>query len=418
MKLCKSFLLLCLTAKADVLHFKYEGLKNSYKGFRDSNTFLQNKSMSQQEELQKEAVLLEEEERKLGDKATEAEKAALQNKFINLQNKFRSQQEEEKKTSELIEEQSRDEIVNAAKSIIGTNVLIENSIVLHGGSDITKDILSSLNEKEVNIKSNKDSLKVGYVDSYKFVGQSKDAQKSKKFFEEKVAKLQNRQRELMNSQDSKDFDPENAQRELQSLNDDAMRAQQLMIDKINVTLLNSAAIVAQKEGIDLIIDQKMIFGGGIDLTDSIIAESKLDNKFDGKSNSKVLSINWDSVISGYSKAQDMLKSQNEQRDNILKELESKYNNIQKMRDDKKSEDEISKAEEEFGRERYQRAQKLKESAKQSEETIINNVKSMSKTIASKKGAPLMVINGEFNSGVFYPGKDISSEVIKALNGNK
>lgn len=418
MKLCKLFLILCLTAEADVLHFKYEGLKKSYKGFRDSNTFLQNKYSSIQEELQKEALLLEEEERKLGDKATESDRTALQNKFDKLQNKSMVQQEDMKKTAELIEEQNKEEVVKAAKTITGTNVLIENNIILYGGTDITKDLLSSLNEKDVTIKSNKDNLKIGYVDSIQFINQSKDAQKSKKFFEDKVAKLQKRQKELIGSQDSKDFDPESAQRELQSLNDDAMRAQQLMIDKINSSILNAASIVAEKEKIDLIIDKKLIFGGGIDLTANVIAESKLDNKFEGKSTSKALSINWDIVISGYIKAQDMLKAQENQRDNISKELESKYNNIQKMRDDNKSEKEISKAEEEFGRERYQRVQMLKESTKKSEETIINNIKSMAKTIASKKGAPLMVINGEFNSGVFYPGKDISLEILKALNGHK
>ena len=146
MKLLKTFLLLSVVTNADVLHFKYEGLKNSYKGFRDSVTFLQNKFSSIQEELQKEATLLEEERRKFGDKATESEKVALQNKFIKLRDRGMAQQEEMKKTAELIEEQNREEVSRVAKSIIGENILIENSIILHGGTDITKNILSSLNE--------------------------------------------------------------------------------------------------------------------------------------------------------------------------------------------------------------------------------------------------------------------------------
>ena len=410
------FLLLAGQASANVLHFKLDKVKDTHKSFRESATFIQDKYRKSMESLSKIAADLEEDRVKLlekGNKASEEERKEFESRYISFEHEKALKQEEISRSAKLMEEQSRDEISNAIKDEIKNGVLLESSILLYGGEDATKFLLSKLDGKDATINIPNFKLKIGYIDTDKFMNGSSDVKQGKKFIEKKIKAFQDRQRELFGKKDDDNFDEEAAQRELMELKGEIDSLQRDLLDKIDLNLRKAANFIANSKGYDLILNKELIFAGGDDLTDDFIKNYGKESK---ASKSKASYIILEKVLENYTKYKNMKKRHESQISSLNKDLMEKNINIQKMKDENRNKNTIKKAEEDFGRERMIRSQTISQTIKSEEESILKDVKAAARRVAETKKLPIVILDSELSIGSYFSGNDITEEVAAKLNG--
>ena len=283
------FLFAFESAFASILHFKLDKVKDVSKSFRESTSLLQDKYSQSISELSRIASELEEEQSKImkkGDKVTEKEKKEFQSKLLNFQLTKIKKQEELSRYSKLLDEQNRKEIKDVVSSGISDFCLIDSSTLLYGGEDVTKFVIDKLSGKRGSLSLPHEKIKVGYVDTAKFMNSSEEAKNLREFVDEKIKKFHERQKELLDEQDKndKDFDLDAAEKELRELSEDANSAQQLILEQIDKGLKNTARFLAKTKGYDLIVNKELVYSGGDDLTQDFINEYGREEDF---SSSKV-----------------------------------------------------------------------------------------------------------------------------------
>lgn len=408
---------------SSVMHFDLGKVSKSVETFIDSSAFLEEKYMNVVKDMQKAQAELEELQASLiekdEDNLTEKEKLDFEAKIEEFQQKRAMDLDDINRSAKILEEQKKDSINAALKDNINNATLIEGSLIIYGGEDVTKEIVSSLNNKKANFpKIDNKNIKIGYIDSNYLINNSPDIKRKQEFLEKKSEAMRSRHKELMAKREDKDFDYKKWEAEIISLNNDFKVAQDLVNTQINTAIKKVSAYVAKENNYDLILSKDIVFSGGTDVTKEII-------KHYGQSaedvESKVAYITMERVMSEVNKYKQMQEKSDKNRKNLDEELGQKYKSIQKMidentEDDPKKNKEIQEAKEKFGMEQITRVRALQDSLKKDLDKSMLEIKSAAQQIAKNRNKSLAIMDSLQQSTAPFPGEDITDEVIAHING--
>ena len=199
------------------------------------------------------------------------------------------------------------------------------------------------------------------------------------------------------------------------MNEEIINMQQLMSEKLQKEVVDAATTVAKEKKFDLVLNKQLVFTGGEDITEAILKEMRSENEKTVSHKSAVGYISWDYLLSNYKKYADIKKRHDAKAKDLEKDLEDRYNKIQKMKDAKRSLEDIEKAEQDFGRERMVREQQLGEFIRGDEEKVLEEVKRTANVVGSKQGYEVIIVKTFNNPAIYYAGDDVTEEILKVLN---
>jgi hypothetical protein len=406
------FLALTLKVEASFFTVDLQLINESVESLNDKNNFLYDK----QKQMDTKLKGMFEELQAIDPN----NKAEIEEKMIQIQRLRQSFEEDLSRTAKLIQEQKRTIIEDSAKDLLGDwNILMDKSLVLAGGKDITKDMIQALKGSSPNKTNDKlADVKIGVIDMASLMSHDSIKDK-KKFINVKISEFQKKQEELSNRIKNEGLDQKEAELELYQMRQEINSANEMVYQQIARSVSKASKTVAYKNSYDLIVFKELISHGGnkivTDVTADILKFYDSEDNVDKMPKSKVGSIILDDVIEKAPKFVDMRKALEKKAGEMEKELKDKYNEIQEMRDKNRSKEEIEKAEMSFARERELRTNLFNTERSKFLDKIMHEVKYYAGKIMPSSGKVVILTNSNVNSGLAFAGEDMTSKVLDAIN---
>lgn len=407
----------------EILHVRKDKLKELNKDFRDSMNFLRVKNQQIMEERANRAANYQAKASEFENKKdlSQKEKDELERLEIEFQNLISAQNEELYKASLVFENKINSDIKEALKKLITDVPVIEGQIVLYGGKDITKELLEVLNNKDAKKIATNFNSKIYSFDVDQFNSKYKGVKDIKKYIDQKLEEIKNKQKEFQSKENDKDFNYEEAEKTIRNMYNELQTTNQVMQEKIMNDVENALSIIASSKKIDLVVVSKVVYSNIPSITDEVIKELEKDQ--DSKNakkdnNSLVGFISYETLMTKYKKQEEKRKELENKIREFEKDLEDKANQIQKVKDNDKNgskKAEIDRLENEYDQLRAVKAQQYQQLSKSIEDEILNDIKIAAKIVGNKKKLELIVFKTKSNSAVLYAGQDVTQDVLNILS---
>lgn len=415
---------LSMALEANVLHIRKDKLKELNKDFRESINFLKTKQQQIIEERSDKlaSYQVKFEEFKNKKNPSQKEKDEIEKLESEVQSLILFQNEELYKAALVFDEKINSDIKDSLKKIVEAPV-IEGQLVLYGGTDITKELLEALNNKDVKKISTSFNSKIYSFDIEKFNAKCKGAKDIRKYIDQKLEEIKSKKREFKSKIDSKDkdFNQEEAEKNIKAMQNELQTTNQVMQEKLLSDVERALSRIATSKKVDLVVTNRLIYSSASDITEEVIKELEKneENTKEVKKNNNPLVgfVNYETIMTKYRKQDEKRKEIEEKSIEFEKALEEKSNQIQKFKDNNKSDSkkaEIERMENEFDQIRSVKSQQLQQLIKSVEDEILNDIKTASKIVGNKKKLELILFKSKGTNAVLYADHDVTQDVLNIL----
>ncbi len=407
----------------EILHVRKDKLKELNKDFRDSMSFLRTKQQQVMEERANKAAAYQAKAQEFENKKdlSTKEKEELEKLEAEIQNLISVQNEELYKTSLVFENKIDSDIKESLKKLVVNAPVIEGQLVLYGGKDITKELLEVLNNKDIKKINSNFNSKIYSFDIDQFTNKSKGAKDIRKYIDQKLEEIKNKQKEFQSKMKEKDFNYEEAEKTLRAMQNELQTTNQVMQEKLINDVEKSLAKIASNKKLDLVVINRVVYSEVPNITDEVIKELEKNEEtpeVKGNANSLVGFLSYETIMSKYKKQEEKRKELEGKGKEFEKVLEEKAAQIQKVRDNDKNnskKSEIERLENEFDQLRAMKSQQFQQLLKNTEDEILNDIKTAAKIVGNKKKLELIVFKTKGNSAVLYAGQDVTQDVLNILS---